>query len=330
VGTEGSALKRTFGGAPVGDSSRTSSSFYRELSRVYDDGDRIFLFGFSRGAFTVRTVAGMIGSCGILKGESFDTARELRRAVDAVYVAYRARYSSTLTRVADGLIGRPSGQEAIDRFRDTFKNHLNEGFTIAFIGVWDTVDAVGLPFALSRPRQSLRVSVQVPDERARGHIERACHALSIDDPRVPSGLCSGTARTIACSRCGSQAFIRTSAVGIRNRACRWLRSIGCCRTRPGKAADAAVDHELFRGHASVDDTLYDPRSGLGLFYRWMPRDIRAHCKTALRDAANSPHGRRADRARHRRLRARQHSPDVTVVRLPWERTIRITWRRIGS
>jgi hypothetical protein len=38
-----------------------------------------------------------------------------------------------------------------------------------------------------------------------------------------------------------------------------------------------LDHELFRGHASVDDMLYDPRSGLGLFYRWMPRDIRTHC-----------------------------------------------------
>ncbi len=58
---------------------------YRELSRVYDDGDRIFLFGFSRGAITVRTLAGMIGMCGVLKGESFATAQALRAAVDEVY-----------------------------------------------------------------------------------------------------------------------------------------------------------------------------------------------------------------------------------------------------
>jgi hypothetical protein len=38
-----------------------------------------------------------------------------------------------------------------------------------------------------------------------------------------------------------------------------------------------LDHELFRGHASVDDMMYDPRSGLGAFYRWAPRDIRAYC-----------------------------------------------------
>jgi hypothetical protein len=40
----------------------------------------------------------------------------------------------------------------------------------------------------------------------------------------------------------------------------------------------SLDNELFRGHASVDDMLYNPRAGLGRFYRWAPRDVRAYCE----------------------------------------------------
>jgi hypothetical protein len=65
---------------PVTVSKRNVKVLYRALSRVYDVGDRIYMFGFSRGAFTVRTLAGLIGTCGIVKGESCGTTGELRRA----------------------------------------------------------------------------------------------------------------------------------------------------------------------------------------------------------------------------------------------------------
>jgi uncharacterized protein (DUF2235 family) len=279
VGTEGMALKRTFGGATGWGLNSNVKQLYRELSRVYDEGDRIFLFGFSRGAFTVRTVAGMIGTCGILKGESFETARDLRRAVDATYVAYRARYSSALTRVADGIVGRLSGQEAIDAFHERFKNHLNESFTISFIGVWDTVDAIGLPFALSDIVNRYVFQFKFPTKGLGAHIEKACQALSIDDPRVAFGpvLWDGPddrVEQVWFSGVHSNVGGGYPKQGMSLVALDWMLSHAAkkgLRLQP-------IDHELFRGHASVDDMLYDPRSGLGLFYRWLPRDLRAHCK----------------------------------------------------
>ena len=55
--------------------------------------------GFSRGAFTVRTLAGMIGTCGLLRGEAADSAQRLREAVRDAYDAYRAGYDSVLTKL---------------------------------------------------------------------------------------------------------------------------------------------------------------------------------------------------------------------------------------
>jgi hypothetical protein len=50
-----------------------------------------------------------------------------------------------------------------------------------------------------------------------------------------------------------------------------------------KAAESGLrvlcsDHTLYREHANVDDKLYNPRAGLGIFYRWKPRDVATMCK----------------------------------------------------
>ena len=58
VGTRGNVVVRSLGGIAGYGLKRNVKELYRELSRVYDPGDRIFLFGFSRGAFTVRTLGG--------------------------------------------------------------------------------------------------------------------------------------------------------------------------------------------------------------------------------------------------------------------------------
>src|SRR5690349_514860 len=102
VGTEDLKALRILGGGAGLGLARNVRRLYTDLARVYDPGDRIFLFGFSRGAFTVRTLAGMIATCGILNGGDVNnryvsTAQGLEDAVDRVYEAYRARYDSWLT-----------------------------------------------------------------------------------------------------------------------------------------------------------------------------------------------------------------------------------------
>jgi uncharacterized protein (DUF2235 family) len=83
VGTQGTFVKRLVGSAGAWGFGANVKQLYAELCRVYAPGDRIFLFGFSRGALTVRHLAGMIGACGVLNGERFRTTREFHDAVSA-------------------------------------------------------------------------------------------------------------------------------------------------------------------------------------------------------------------------------------------------------
>jgi uncharacterized protein (DUF2235 family) len=277
VGTRGVTLLRALGGAAGYGLKRNVKDLYRALSRVYDVGDRIYLFGFSRGAFTVRTLAGLIGTCGIVKGESCSTTGELRRAVDAAYVAYRTRYGSLLTRGARRFGGRPRGPEAIEAFQRNHPVHLS--VPIEFIGVWDTVDAVGMPFALAGLVNRLVYQFKFPTSALGPAVKRAYHALSIDDARVafePVLWLGPDDRIEQVWFAGAHSNVGGGypKQGMSLVALDWMLA----------HAEAAglrlhrVDRELFRSHASVDDMLYDPRSGLGGFYRWAPRDIRKYCQ----------------------------------------------------
>ena len=96
---------------------------YTELVRQYEPGDRIFLFGFSRGAYTARCLAGVIMRCGLLRAEN------IRFAPDIVRL-YRYRDISK----PGAVIADPSGLF-----------HDRERVDIHFLGVWDTVASLGLP-----------------------------------------------------------------------------------------------------------------------------------------------------------------------------------------
>lgn len=66
VGTEGSLLDRAVGGGMGVGLDQNIKSAYRWVCDYFQDGDRLFLFGFSRGAYTVRSLAGLLSHCGIL------------------------------------------------------------------------------------------------------------------------------------------------------------------------------------------------------------------------------------------------------------------------
>ena len=93
VGTESLKWLRVLSGASGWGLSRNVKQLYGELARVYEPGDRIFLFGFSRGAFTVRTLAGLITTCGILdvSKPEYSTNASFWRAIRAAYQAYRQK-----------------------------------------------------------------------------------------------------------------------------------------------------------------------------------------------------------------------------------------------
>src|SRR5262245_8268612 len=89
VGTQNFVLWRVVSGATGLGLSRNVKHLYTELSRVYDQGDEIYMFGFSRGAFTVRTLAGFIATCGLVDPSKLKkkTFLGLKQAVDKNYKA---------------------------------------------------------------------------------------------------------------------------------------------------------------------------------------------------------------------------------------------------
>jgi len=140
----------------------TVVSLYTYLLQHYEPDDNIFLFGFSRGAFTARSIAGMIRKCGILK----------RTCVDQYVPAIAAYRDANL---------HPDDPNAV-KFRAA-NSCGGDTIPIRFIGVWDTVGSLGIP--LRGLRWLTRRKVQFHDTELSKVVQTACHALAIDEHRHP-------------------------------------------------------------------------------------------------------------------------------------------------
>ncbi|NBB91846.1 MAG: DUF2235 domain-containing protein [Gammaproteobacteria bacterium] len=161
VGSEGNWLYRWFAGATGWGLSDNLKDAYRFVVKHYAPGDELFLFGYSRGAFTVRSLAGMIYNAGILR-------REFGDRVEQAFALYRSRSP----------FEHPDGEKAV-QFRQRFSHE--DRTPIHFIGVWDTVGALGNPLLLHRSPLSRRV--QFHDTQLGPTVRFAFHALAIDEKR---------------------------------------------------------------------------------------------------------------------------------------------------
>ncbi len=152
---------------------RNVRELYKFLCRNYKDGDKIYLFGFSRGAFTVRMLAGMIDYCGLYTDYSKDE-QKLDQVVRDNYNAFRSRFKTGLLTLGLRIFFGKKKPE---------KSTLHTP-VIEFIGVWDTVDAYGLPIdELAKAWNLLIYPLSFPDYTLSTKVKKACHALSVDDER---------------------------------------------------------------------------------------------------------------------------------------------------
>jgi len=272
VGTEDFKPLKIFAGATGYGLARNVRQLYKELVRFYDPGDQIFLFGFSRGAFTVRTLAGMINACGILDPSKLCTTKELNNAVSRAYTAYRQRYQTALAK----MLGFKKSHVKLDEFKKTYA--LHQDVKIKFLGVWDTVDAVGTPFHISDVINATIHRFKFPDPVLNPAVEHACQALAIDeerhsfypvlwqdDPRVEQVWFAGVHSNVG----GGYPKQGVSLVTLD-----WMLQKA---HEKGGLRVLADDRTSCREHANVDDKLYDSRAGLGVFYRWLPRDMERLC-----------------------------------------------------
>jgi uncharacterized protein (DUF2235 family) len=140
---------------------------YRFLAEQYEDGDDIFVLGFSRGAYTARSLGGMIRNCGLVKCRFVD----LQSAI--AYGIYRTR--------DDGV-----DSTAAKLFRRQFAREVR----IKFIGVWDTVGALGIPLQLFKDVNAN--FYQFHDNQLSNIVDHAFHALAIDEHRRDYDACLWT------------------------------------------------------------------------------------------------------------------------------------------
>jgi uncharacterized protein (DUF2235 family) len=161
VGTR--RLERIRGGAFGLGLSRNVRDCYRFLIENYEPGDELFFFGFSRGAFTARSTVGLVRNSGILRPGHADRIKD-------AYGLYRAR----------GEQAHPRGIEA-QLFRRMYSHPDPD---IHFVGVWDTVGALGIPIdGVRLPWITKRWTFH--DTTLSSHVRFAYQALAIDEQRRP-------------------------------------------------------------------------------------------------------------------------------------------------
>jgi uncharacterized protein (DUF2235 family) len=189
VGTSSFKLFAVLGGIFGFGLKRNVIDIYSFCCRNYQPGDRIYCFGFSRGAFTIRIVAALIASQGLVPYNNNEG--DLARFATDAYRQYRRRFNSGILKYL-GYIGvdvRGLRDFAIRLWRRLCRQTvsappLTDVESIHFVGIWDTVDAYGGPIEeMTRAIDYWLWPLSMPDRFMSAKVHRACHALSLEDER---------------------------------------------------------------------------------------------------------------------------------------------------
>ena len=303
VGTSSFKPMALLGGAFGLGLRRNVIALYKFACRNYRDADdELFGFGFSRGAFTIRIVMGLIDSQGLVKA---DNEAELHSLASAAYRAYRRdRYHNL------------KFEAPYQWFRNKFGPHyppkpkVRRNIKIRFIGVWDTVAAYGMPVdEMTRGIHQYLWPLELPNKRLAASVARACQALALDEERTTfhpqlwdetAGINGGAAEADP----GGKRFIKDERIsqvwfaGVHTnvgggypddalayipfvwmiteaQALRAQVQVGL-RQRAGQCRRMMADPDTFKNAISKrdkDGRLYDPRKGLGGYYRYGPRKL---------------------------------------------------------
>lgn len=170
VGTDGSWWDKVIGGGTGRGLDRNIMSAYRELCDHYETDDRIFLFGFSRGAYTVRSLGGLISCCGLLKTADLSESQAWERIEQIFQRGYRRKSEDRMV---------------WEEFGWTFHNASDQTIPIRFVGVWDTVGALGIPddMAFLNLIDYLH-DYTFHDTSLSTSIQTARHAIALDEMRA--------------------------------------------------------------------------------------------------------------------------------------------------
>lgn len=163
VGT-GGPLDKVTGGAFGDGIEGNIRNLYRSIVYNYSPGDELYLFGFSRGAFTVRTLAGFMKKVGLIEKDD-------DYYVPEIYACYENNKGP----------GTPEWEKAFHRVKGQ-----RPCPPIKFVGVWDTVGALGAPGFIGKVASAVNGNKYgYHDVGLNDTIQNAYHALAIDERRSP-------------------------------------------------------------------------------------------------------------------------------------------------
>jgi uncharacterized protein (DUF2235 family) len=166
IGTQFGYVRKYACGVTGYGLTRDVESGYRFIVKHYNPGDRIYLFGFSRGAFTARTLAGMCGFTGILTEAEQDRIPEMLK----LYMHPSRAW--------------PLGLKHFLRSLPDARNEDRRPLQIHFLGVWDTVAALGVPpHSVRRLKRIIRHWTERHTGALPAHITHARHALALHELR---------------------------------------------------------------------------------------------------------------------------------------------------
>ena len=255
------------------------------------DPDKVFMFGFSRGAATIRALNGFVHDCGLIDARDFVSDKDLKKEVRCLMKIYlKARYEKDKATLAKLLEGQTF--EGCRSKRNRAK--------IRFIGVWDTVAALGMPKRtddtgpISKLLNLLFNGIDSIFDYFLHHrsynfqltpnITRACHAMSIDDertafwPRIWNELSPDAAMVsndqVWFAGMHSDVGGGYERQGMSNVSLEWILEEA---EKHGLKLNNNVIDDI-RSATNVHDKMHDSRDGFGMFFRYHPRDIETLCK----------------------------------------------------
>ncbi len=279
VGTSGNKFSEIFGGG-LGVGFKTNvCDLYKFLARNYHDGDRVYLFGFSRGAATIRALTGFIGCCGLINGRDFDQDT-LDTETKQLFKEY---------------IKAKNGKTSLT---DNWPQGNQGAIPIEFVGVWDTVSALGFPqgtdvlgpaswlinttFNILSYLSNLAVPHLFYQYQLFDNIKHAYHAVAIDDERTAfqpiiwdeTGRPEESVEQVWFSGMHSNVGGGYERDGLAYIPLYWMMAKAKAHGLIFKDGylEEAFDSSNASGH------IYNSRNGLGIFYRYHPREIERLCK----------------------------------------------------
>jgi hypothetical protein len=294
VGTSTFKPLALLGGAFGFGLKRNVIDIYKFVCRNYHEDDEIFGFGFSRGAFTIRVVTGLILDQGLVQAANEIDLDRLAKAAFRDY--HRRKYHTVWWDLFHKDRKTPPSTTAAGN------RQVN---TIRFLGLWDTVAAYGLPVdEMTRGVNKWIWPLELPNRVLSPRVQRACHALALDDERTtfhPVLWDESAEPTTGSDQTRGVSDERISQVWFSGMHSNvgggyaddslaripqyWIMTEAQkCGLRFKSAPNADPDSLINTSAArDKDGRLYDSRSGLGGYYRYGPRNLAELCHDKFSD-----------------------------------------------